>query len=130
MAATATVGYQNTTDIVLDMTSPVTGTPDVYDIVVTRAFLVTGVTVIAKANQAGGAVTVSKGANLITTDAGGIACAAINTSTSAILLDVAFTTFAVGDTLRISVATNNAQGTIIVRTAPIALGDAKTVVGT
>ena len=40
MAATATVGYQNTTDIVLDMTAVASGTPDVFDIVVTRAFQV------------------------------------------------------------------------------------------
>lgn len=127
MAATATVGYQNTTDIVLDMTSAVTGTPDVYDIVVTRAFLITGVTVIAKATQAGGTATVGKAGSAITA---ALACDTLNAVTNAATLDVAFTSFAVGDTLRISVATNNAQGTIIVRTAPLALGDAKTVTGT
>lgn len=130
MAATATVGYQNTTDIVLDMTAVASGTPDVFDIKVTRAFLVTGITVIATATQAGGNVTVGKGGSLISLDAGGIACATVNTATQAILLDVANTTFAVGDTLRITVTTNGAKGTVIVRTAPLSLGDATVITGT
>ena len=127
MAATATVGYQNTTDIVLDMTAVASGTPDVFDITVTRAFLVTGVSVIAKATQAGGTATVGKGGAAITA---ALACDTLNAVVNAATLDIANTTFAVGDTLRISIATNGAQGTIIVRTAPLALGDAKTVVGT
>lgn len=127
MAATATVGYQNTTDIVLDMTAVASGTPDVFDIKVTRDFLVTGVTVIAKATQAGGTVTVGKAGAAITT---ALACDTANAVVNAATLDVANTTFAIGNTLRITVTTNGAQGTVIVRTAPLALGDATTVVGT
>ena len=127
MAATAVVGYQNTTDIVLDMTAVASGTPDVFDIKVTRAFLVTGVTVIATATQAGGTATVSKSAAAITA---ALACDTLNAVVNAATLDVANTTFAVGDTLRISVATNGAKGTIIVRTAPLLLGDATVITGT
>lgn len=127
MAATATVGYQNTTDIVLDMTALASGTPDVFDIVVTRAFQVTGVTVICTAAQVGGTVTVGKAANAIT---GALACAVLDAVTVATTLDVTYTTFAIGDTLRISVATDGAKGTVVVRTAPLALGDAVTIIGT
>lgn len=127
MAATAVVGYQNTTDIVLDMTALASGTPDVFDIKVTRAFLVTGVTVIATATQAGGTATVGKGAAAITA---ALACDTLNAVVSAATLDVANTTFAVGDTLRITVTTNGAKGTIIVRTAPLLLGDATVITGT
>lgn len=127
MAATATVGYQNTTDIVLDMTSVASGTPDVFDIVVTRAFLVIGVSVICTATVVGGTVTVGKGASAITS---ALACDTANAVVNAATLDIANTVFAVGNTLRISVATNGAKGTVIVRTAPLALGDATTVTGT
>lgn len=127
MAATATVGYQNTTDIVLDMTAVASGTPDVYNIVVTRAFVVIGVSVICTATQVGGTVTVGKSASAIT---GALACDTLNAVTNAATLAVTNTVFAVGDTLRITVTTDGAKGTVVVRTAPLALGDAVTVTGT
>lgn len=127
MAATATVGYQNTTDIVLDMTAVASGTPDVFDIAVTRAFIVTGVTVIATATQALGTITVGKGAAAITA---ALACDTLNAVTNATTLDIANTVFAIGNTLRITATTNGTKGTVIVRTAPLALGDAVTVIGT
>lgn len=127
MAATATVGYQNTTDIVLDMTAVVSGTPDVYNIVVTRAFQVIGVAVICTATVVGGTVTVGKSASAIT---GALPCDTVNAVTNAATLAIANTVFAVGDTLRITVTTDGAKATVIVRTAPLALGDAVTVVGT
>jgi hypothetical protein len=99
----------------------------VFDIVVTRAFLVTGVTVIAKATQAGGTATVGKAGAAITA---ALACDTANAVVNAATLDIANTTFAVGDTLRISIATNGAQGTVIVRTAPLALGNATVITGT
>jgi hypothetical protein len=127
MAATAVVGYQNTTDIVLDMTALASGTPDVFDIKVTRAFLVTGVTVIATATQVGGTVTVGKSAAAITS---ALACDTLNGVVNAATLDIVNTTFAVGDTLRITVTTNGTKGTVIVRTAPLLLGDATVITGT
>lgn len=127
MAATATVGYQNTTDIVLDMTAVASGTPDVYNIVVTRAFQVIGVAVICTATVVGGTVTVGKSASAITA---ALACDTVNAVTNAATLAIANTVFAVGDTLRITVTTDGAKATVIVRTAPLALGDAVTVVGT
>lgn len=125
--ASATAGYQNTTDIVIDMTSNTTNASEQFNIVVTRAFVVTGVTVIAKVTQAGGTVTVGKGASAITAALG---CDTANAVTNAATLAVANNTFAVGDTLRATIATAGTRGTIIVRTEPLTLGDAATVVAT
>lgn len=125
--ASATAGYQNTTDIVIDMTSSTTNASEQFNIVVTRAFVVTGVTVICEATQAGGTVTVGKGASAITA---ALACDTANAVVNAATLAVANSTFAVGDTLRATIATAGTRGTIIVRTAPLALGDAATVVAT
>lgn len=125
--ASATAGYQNTTDIVIDMTSNTTNASEQFNIVVTRAFVVTGVTVIAKVTQAGGTVTVGKGASAITAALG---CDTQNAVTNAATLTVANTVFAVGDTLRATIATAGTRGTIIVRTEPLTLGDAATVVAT
>lgn len=127
MATTATVGYQNTTDVILDMNDVVAGGTDVYNIIVTRDFLVTGVTVIATATQAGGTITVGKGANAIVS---GLACAAANDVVQAASLDIGHTAFSKGDTLRITATTNGARGTVIVRTAPLALGSARTITST
>lgn len=125
--ASATAGYQNTTDIVIDMTSSTTNASEQFNIVVTRAFVVTGVTVICEATQAGGTVTVGKGASAITA---ALACDTANAVVNAATLAVANSTFAVGDTLRATIATAGTRGTIVVRTAPLALGDAATVVAT
>ena len=125
--ASATAGYQNTTDIVIDMTSSTVNASEQFNIVVTRAFVVTGVTVIAEATQAGGTVTVGKGASAITA---ALACDTANAVVNAATLAVANSTFAVGDTLRATIATAGTRGTIVVRTAPLALGDAATVVAT
>lgn len=124
MAASATVGYQNTTDIVFDMTSSTAGASEQFNIAVTRAFVVTGVTVICEATQAGGTVTVGKGASAITA---ALACDTANAVVMAATLAVANSTFAVGDQLRVTVATAGTRGTVVVRTAPLALGDASTV---
>lgn len=125
--ASATAGYQNTTDIVIDMTSSTTNASEVFNIVVTRAFVVTGVTVIAEATQAGGTVTVGKSGSAITA---ALACDTANAVVNAATLAVANSTFAVGDTLRATIATAGTRGTIIVRTAPLALGDAATITAT
>jgi hypothetical protein len=124
MPASATVGYQNTTDIVFDMTSSTVGASEVFNVTVTRAFVVTGVTVICEATQAGGTVTVGKAGAAIT---GALVCATANDVVQATTLAVANSTFAVGDQLRVTVATAGSRGTVVVRTAPLALGDASTV---
>jgi hypothetical protein len=125
--ASATVGYQNTTDIVFDMTSDTANASEQFNVVVTRAFVVIGVTVICEKTQAGGTVTVGKGASAITA---ALACDTANAVVNAATLAVANSTFAVGDTLRATIATAGSRGTIVVRTAPLALGDATTVVAT
>ena len=125
--ASATVGYQNTTDVVFDMTSDTTNASEQFNIVVTRAFVVVGVTVICEKTQAGGTVTVGKGASAITA---ALACDTANAVVNATTLAVANSTFAVGDTLRATIATAGTRGTIVVRTAPLPLGDAATVAAT
>ena len=128
MPATGIVGYQNATDIVLDMASTVAaGATETFSIVVTRAFRVVGVTCIAEATAAASTVEVRKGASVIST---GIALAAQNTVANASSVVSAVAAFAVGDTLNIAVTSGagvNAQGIIIVRTEPLALGDATAV---
>ena len=125
--ASATVGYQNTTDVVFDMTTDTTNASEQFNIVVTRAFVVTGVTVICEKTQAGGTVTVGKAGAAIT---GALVCDTANAVVNAATLAVANSTFAVGDTLRATIATAGTRGTIVVRTAPLPLGDAATVAAT
>ena len=128
MPATGIVGYQNATDIVLDMASTVAaGATETFSIVVTRAFRVVGVTCIAETTAAGSTVEVRKGASVIST---GIAMVTANAVTNASSVVSAVAAFAVGDTLNIAVTSGagvNAQGIIIVRTEPLALGDATAV---
>lgn len=128
MPATATVGYQNATDIVIDMASTVAaGATETFSITATRAFKVVGVACIAEATAAGSSVEVRKGATVIVT---GLAMVTANAVTGASTLVTTALDFAVGDVLNVAVTSGagvNAQGVIIVRTEPLALGDAKTV---
>ena len=129
MPASATVGYQNVTDIVLDMSSTVAaGATETFSIKVTRGFKVVGLTCIAEATAAGSSVEIRKGASVIVT---GLAMVTANAVTNAATLAVANIDFATGDTLNVAVTSGagvNAQGVIIVRTEPLPLGDATTVV--
>ncbi len=128
MPATGIVGYQNATDIVLDMSSTVAaGATETFSIVVTRAFRVVGVTCIAETTAAASTVEVRKGGSVIST---GIAMVTANAVTNASSVASAVAAFAVGDTLNIAVTSGagvNAQGIIIVRTEPLVLGDATAV---
>jgi hypothetical protein len=128
MPATGIIGYQNATDIVLDMATTVAaGATETFSIVVTRAFRVVGVTCIAEATAAASTVEVRKGASVIST---GIAMVTANAVTNASSVASAVAAFAVGDTLNIAVTSGagvNAQGIIIVRTEPLVLGDATAV---
>jgi hypothetical protein len=128
MPATGTIGYQNATDIVLDMASAVpAGATETFSVVVTRGFRVVGVTCIAEATAAASTVEVRKGASVIST---GIAMVTANAITNATSVDNAFSTFAAGNTLNIAVTSGagvQAQGLIIVRTEPLPLGDATAV---
>ena len=125
---TGVIGYQNATDIVLDMaTSVAAGATETFSIKVTRAFKVVGVTCIAEATAAGSSVEVRKGATVIVT---GLAMITANAVTGAATLVTTALDFAVGDTLNIAVTSGagvNAQGVIIIRTEPLALGDATTI---
>jgi hypothetical protein len=126
--ASASVGYQNTTDIVIDMSSGVpAATTETFAITVTRGFKVTGVTCIGEATAAASSVEVKKGASSIVS---GLAMVTANAVTNAATLATANINFAPGDVLNVLVTSGagvTAQGTIIVRTAPLALGDATTV---
>ena len=126
--ASATVGYQNTTDIVIDMSSGVpAATTETFAITVTRGLKVIGVTCIGEATAAASSVEVRKGASVIVT---GVAMVTANAVTNAATLATANIDFAKGDVLNVAVTSGagvTAQGTIIVRTATLALGDATTV---
>lgn len=129
MAATAITGPQGRVDIVFDMLTSTTAASETFSIVVTRAFRVTGVSVICKASVVNGAVNVSKGGSSIT---GNIACVTLNTITNATSVDNAFATFAVGDTLNVTATAvaGGVRGTVIVQTAPLPLANQSTVTGT
>jgi hypothetical protein len=126
--ASATAGYQNTTDIVIDMSTAVpAGTTETFSITVTRGFKVIGVTCIAETTAAASSVEVRKGAAVIIT---ALAMVTANAVTNAATLDVANVDFSTGNVLNVAVTSGGgvtARGTIIVRTAPLALGDAVTV---
>jgi hypothetical protein len=131
MPATANVGYQNATDIVFDMVSAVpAATTETFSIKATRACKVVGISCIAEATAAGSSVEVRKGATVIVT---GLAMVTANAVTRAATLVTTALDFAVGDTLNVAVTSGagvTAQGVIIVRTEPLALGDAKVVTAT
>jgi hypothetical protein len=128
MPATANIGYQNATDIVIDMASTVAaGATETFSIVATRAFKVVGVSCIAEATAAGSSVEVRKGATVIIT---GLAMVTANAVTNAATLVATALDFAVGDTLNVAVTSGagvTAQGVIIVRTEPTPTGDSKVV---
>lgn len=125
MPATATVGYQNATDIVFDMATAVpAGATETFSIKATRAFKVVGISCIAETTAALSTVEVRKGATVIVT---GLAMVTANAVTGAATLVATALDFAVGDTLNVAVTSGagvTAQGVIIVRTEPLALGDA------
>lgn len=130
MAASATVGYQNRTDIVFDMNTATAAATETFRHVTTRAFVVTGVTVICKATAVNGAVNVLKGAGVITT--GGVPCDTLNVVAQGGVIDQANAVFAIGDVLnvRISALAAGSFGTIVVQTEPLSLGDATVIIGT
>ena len=127
MAASATVGYQNRTDIVFNMTTATAAATETFRHVTTRAFRVIGVTVLCKATAVNGSVNVLKGAGVITT--GGVPCDTLNAVAQGGVIDQVNATFAIGNTLNVTISALAAGsfGTIIVHTAPLALGDATTV---
>jgi hypothetical protein len=131
MPATANIGYQNATDIVIDMASAVpAATTETFAVTATRAFKVVGISCIAEATAAGSSVEVRKGATVIVT---GLAMITANAVTRAATLVTTALDFAVGDTLNVAVTSGagvTAQGVIIVLTEPLALGDAKVVTAT
>jgi hypothetical protein len=126
--ASATFGYQNTTDIVIDMSSAVpAATTETFSITVTRGFKVIGVTCIAEATAAASSVEVRKGAASIVS---GVAMVTANAVTSASTLATANIDFSTGNVLNVLVTSGagvTAQGTIIIRTVPLALGDATAI---
>jgi hypothetical protein len=131
MPATANIGYQNATDIVIDMATAVpAATTETFAVTATRAFKVVGISCIAEATAAGSSVEVRKGATVIVT---GLAMVTANAVTRAATLVTTALDFAVGDTLNVAVTSGagvTAQGVIIVLTEPLALGDAKVVTAT
>jgi len=126
--ASATFGYQNTTDIVIDMSSAVpAATTETFSITVTRGFKVIGVTCIAEATAAASSIEVRKGASSIVS---GLAMVTANAVTNAATLNSANIDFSTGNVLNVLVTSGagvTAQGTIIIRTVPLALGDATAI---
>ena len=126
--ATGVVGPQGRVDIVLDMTTATVAASETFSIRVTRAFRVVGVTVLCEATIANGAVEVFKGASTVT--GGTVPCAVLNAvSNGGIVTSAA--TFAVGDTLNITVTApaGGVQGIVIVRTVPLPLANQSTITG-
>lgn len=128
MPATANIGYQNATDIVIDMATNVPdGATETFAISATRAFKVVGVSCIAEVTAAGSSVEVRKGGTVIIT---GLAMVTANTVTGAGTLVATALDFAVGDTLNVAVTSGagvTARGVIIIRTEPTPTGDSKVV---
>lgn len=124
--ATAAVGFQNATDIVFDMNGVTTAATETFAFTATRTGKIIGVTVIAKATQAGGAVEVRTGANSVVS---GLACAAANAVTVATTIAVANQTFSVGTVINVIVTTAGAQGLVIVHTEPTGYANQATITG-
>jgi hypothetical protein len=124
--ATAAVGFQNATDIVFDMNAVTTAATELFNFTATRPGKVIGVTVIAKATQAGGAIDLLVGGNSVVA---GIACAAANTVALATSIAVANQSFAIGTVITIAAKTVGTQGLIIVHTEPTPYANQATITG-
>jgi hypothetical protein len=126
MPATASAGPQGRIDIVFDLNSATVGAGEAFNLVVSRAFTVTGITGICKASNANTNATVSRAGAAI----GVVTLTTLDAVSEASTLDVANVTFAVGDTLRVVVNNAGGFGTIVVQTAPRLLADQVTLTGT
>jgi hypothetical protein len=126
--ATAAYGPQGEVDIVLDMTTATTAASEKFSIIVTRAFKVIGVRVICTSATANGLVDVLKGAVSVT---GTVPCASLNAVSDGSVVNEAPSTFAVGDTLNITLTApgSGVKGVVIVKTAPIPLANQTTITG-
>lgn len=123
--ATAITGYQNRVDIVFDLDAPTAAGNATFDLVVSRAFRVTGITAICKATNANTTVTVSRAGASI----GVATLAVLNAVTRAASLTGANATLAVGDVLRVVVNLAGGYGTIVVQTDPVAYAEQRTITG-
>jgi hypothetical protein len=126
MPATANAGPQGRIDIVFDLNTATVGAGEAFNLVVSRAFTVTGITGICKAANANTNATVSRAGAAI----GVVALTTLDAVSEAPTLDVANVAFAVGDTLRVVVNSAGGFGTIVVQTAPRPLSDQTTLTGT
>lgn len=126
VSATAAAGPQGRIDIVFDLNSATVGASETFNLVVSRAFTVTGLIGICKASNANTNATISRAGAAI----GSVALTTINTVSTATTLDVANVNFAVGDTLRVVVNNAGGFGTVVVQTAPRPLADQVTITGT
>ena len=128
MAATAIAGPQGRVDIVFDMVTPTVAASETFSLKVTRAFRVIGARVICETAAVNGLIDVRKGASSVT---GTIPCATLNAVADGGVVDNAFSTFAIGDTLNI-IATAPAasvRGIVIVQTVPVPFANQATVTG-
>ena len=115
-----TIGIQ--TPLVFYFTQGAAGAAN-NDYTVTRAGTVTDVTVIARASQTGGTVTVGKGASAITN---AIVCATDTNVTRAGTINDANYAMAVGNTLRITTAGAATVADVVVTLIP-AVADSTTI---
>lgn len=115
MPATAAAGFQNATDIIIDMNTLTTNALETFSFTTTRSGKITDITVIAKADQAGGSIEVRNGGNVVAT---GLACVTNKTITRATSIDTAFQAFASGAVITVRVSTAGTQGLIIIHTEP------------
>ncbi len=126
MPATASAGPQGRIDIVFDLNTATVGAGEAFNLVVSRAFTVTGITGICKASNANTNATVSRAGATI----GVVTLTTLDAVSEASTLDVANVTFAVGDTLRVVINSAGGFGTVVVQTAPRLLADQVTLTGT
>jgi hypothetical protein len=126
LPATATTGPQGRIDIVFDLNTATVGAGETFNLVVSRAFAVTGITGICKGANANTNATVSRAGAAI----GVVALTTLDAVSQAPTLDVANVNFAVGDTLRVVVNNAGGFGAVVVQTAPRPLADQTTLTGT
>lgn len=126
MPAIASAGPQGQIDIVFDLNTATVGAGETFNLVVSRAFTVTGLTGICKAANANTNATVSRAGATI----GTVTLTTLDAVSQAATLDGANVTFAVGDTLRVVINNAGGFGTIIVQTSPRPLADQTTLTGT
>jgi len=128
VAATAIAGPQGRVDIVFDMVTPTVAASETLSLKLTRAFRVIGARVICETAAVNGLIDVRKGASSVT---GTIPCATLNAVADGGVVDNAFSTFAIGDTLNIVATAPGAsvRGIVIVQTVPVPFANQTTVTG-